>query len=294
MTGGEAKGPIAFPNAAMSPVAMTIVAEGAPTQEQAAGPAWGHLSRPVLGLIIPVTLAVAWEIVVRMGFASGRLVPPPSVVFTTFADLAKSGDLQRDTLVTLGRVAAGFGFGVAAATIIGAAAGYSPLIRRLLDPTLQALRAIPSIAWVPLFILWLGIFEASKVTLIAVGVFFPVYLGLMGAIQSVDRKLVEVGRAFRLTDVEMVYRILLPAVLPAYVLSLRSGLGLGWMFVVAAEFMGASEGLGYLLIDGQQLGKPAEIVAAIVAFAIVGKASDWLIALVAAPFLRWEDVVRQD
>jgi len=81
-------------------------------------------------------------------------------------------------------------------------------------------------------------------------------------------------------------------VLPAYVLSLRSGLGLGWMFVVAAELMGASEGLGYLLIDGQQLGKPAEIVAAIVAFAIVGKASDWLIVLVAAPFLRWEDVVR--
>jgi sulfonate transport system permease protein len=159
---------------------------------------------------------------------------------------------------------------------------------------LQALRAIPSIAWVPLFILWLGIFEASKITLIAVGVFFPVYLGLMGAIQSVDRKLVEVGRAFRLPDIAMVRRILLPAVLPAYVISLRSGLGLGWMFVVAAELMGASEGLGYLLIDGQQLGKPAEIVAAIVAFAIVGKATDWLIALTAAPFLRWEDVVRQD
>jgi sulfonate transport system permease protein len=178
--------------------------------------------------------------------------------------------------------------------VVGAATGYSPLLRRLLDPSLQALRAIPSIAWIPLFILWLGIFEASKVTLIAVGVFFPVYLGLLGAIQSVDRKLVEVGRAFRLSDVEMVRRILLPAVLPAYVISLRSGLGLGWMFVVAAELMGASEGLGYLLIDGQQLGKPAEIIAAIVAFAMVGKATDWLIALAAAPFLRWEDVVRHD
>jgi len=202
--------------------------------------------------------------------------------------------LQRNTLVTLARVAAGFGIGVAVATVLGAAAGYSPLVRRLLDPTIQALRAIPSIAWVPLFILWLGIFEASKVTLIAVGVFFPVYLGLMGAIQSVDRKLVEVGRAFRLSDSEMVRRILLPAVLPAYVISLRSGLGLGWMFVVAAELMGASEGLGYLLIDGQQLGKPAEIIAAIVAFAIVGKATDWLIVLTAAPFLRWEDVVRSE
>ena len=74
----------------------------------------------------------------------------------------------------------------------------------------------------------------------------------------------------------MIRRILLPAVLPAYVLSLRAGLGLGWMFVVAAEFIGASQGLGYLLVDGQQLGKPAQIVAAIVAFAILGKATDWL------------------
>jgi sulfonate transport system permease protein len=87
----------------------------------------------------------------------------------------------------------------------------------------------------------------------------------------------------------MVRRILLPAVLPAYVYALRAGLGLGWMFVVAAEFMGASEGLGYLLVDGQQLGKPAQIVAAIVAFALLGKTTDFIIATVAAPFLRWED-----
>jgi sulfonate transport system permease protein len=282
----------------MSVVGMTIVAqgtnEGSPAQQGAASNRWGRLAWPALGFVLPVTLAVAWEFIVRMGWASGRLAPPPSVIFATFVELARTGELQRNTLVTLGRVAAGFSIGVTAATVIGAAAGYSPLVRRLLDPSLQALRAIPSIAWVPLFILWLGIFEASKITLIAVGVFFPVYLGLMGAIQSVDRKLVEVGRAFRLSDVEMVRRILLPAVLPAYVISLRSGLGLGWMFVVAAELMGASEGLGYLLIDGQELGKPAEIIAAIVAFAIVGKSTDWLIALVAAPFLRWEDVVRQD
>jgi sulfonate transport system permease protein len=87
---------------------------------------------------------------------------------------------------------------------------------------------------------------------------------------------------------------LLPAVLPAYVISPRSGLGLGWMFVAAAELLGASQGLGYLLLNGRQLGKPAEIVAAIVAFAIVGKATDWLIVLIATPFLRWEDVARRD
>jgi sulfonate transport system permease protein len=279
----------------MSLVSMTLAAEGAPAQDRsAASRRTRRWVRPVLGLVVPVTLAVVWEIVVRLGWSSGRLAPPPSVVFQTFVDLARTGELQRDTLVTLGRVAAGFALGAVVGTVVGAATGYSMLLRRLFDPSLQGLRAIPSIAWIPLFILWLGIFEASKVTLIAVGVFFPVYLGVMGAIQSVDRKLVEVGRAFRLSPFAMVRRILLPAVLPAYVLSLRSGLGLGWMFVVAAELMGASEGLGYLLIDGQQLGKPAEIIAAIVAFAIVGKATDWLIALAAAPLLRWEDVVRHE
>jgi sulfonate transport system permease protein len=278
----------------MSFVPMTIAAgEVTPEQRSASRARLIRWSRPMLGFIIPVVAAIGWELAVRAGLASGRLVPPPSVIFATFWELAQTGELQRHALATFLRVAAGFGIGVVAGTLAGAITGYSALLQRLLDPTLQALRAIPSIAWVPLFVLWFGIFEGSKITLIAVGVFFPVYLGVMGAIMSVDRKLVEVGRAFRLSDAAMVRRILLPAVLPAYVYALRSGLGLGWMFVVAAELLGASEGLGYLLIDGQQLGKPAQIVAAIVAFAIIGKTTDWIISAIAAPFLRWEDAFQR-
>jgi sulfonate transport system permease protein len=245
--------------------------------------------RPALGLLLPVGLALFWEIWVTLGYSNGRLVPPPTRIFATVMELARSGELSRHIAATVVRVAAGFGLGVVAGTILGAISGYWGLARQLLDPTVQALRAIPSIAWVPLFILWLGIFETSKIALIAVGVFYPVYLGVMGAILSVDRKIVEVGRIFRLSGPAMIRRILLPAVLPAYVVALRVGLGLGWMFVVAAEFMGASEGLGYLLIDGQQLGKPAQIVAAIVIFAILGKTTDWLIEIASAPLLRWQD-----
>jgi len=261
------------------------------TTQQSARPsaARRRWTGPALGLLVPLTAAVAWELIVGAGWSDGRLMPPPSKIISTIVELARSGELLRHIAATLGRVGAGFGLGVAAGTILGAISGYWGLARRLLDPTIQALRAIPSIAWVPLFILWLGIFELSKVALIAVGVFFPVYLGVMGAILSVDRKIVEVGRTFRLSGPAMIRRILLPAVLPAYVVSLRVGLGLGWMFVVAAEFMGASEGLGYLLIDGQQLGKPAQILAAIVIFAILGKTTDWLIELAAKPFLRWQD-----
>jgi len=248
-----------------------------------------RFARPLLGLLVPVVLAVGWELAVRAGLSDGRLVPPPSRIYAQFDELARSGELLRHVTATLLRVAAGFGVGTGLGTVLGAISGYSTLVRRLIDPSLQGLRAVPSIAWIPLFILWLGIFETSKVALIAAGVFFPVYLGVMGAVMSVDRKIVEVGRVFRLSGVQMVWRILFPAVLPAYVIALRAGLGLGWMFVIAAEFMGASEGLGYLLIDGQQLGKPAEIVAAIVAFALLGKTTDWLIVGVTAPFLRWED-----
>ncbi len=254
--------------------------------------AWGS-PRVLLGLLLPFVLALIWEGAVRAGLAEGRLMPPPSRILATLQGLAATGELWTHALATLWRVLVGFAIGAAAGIVLGALSGAVEPVRRLIDPTLQALRAIPSIAWVPLFILWLGIFEASKVALIAVGVFFPVYLGVAGAILSVDRKLIEVGRVFRLSQGQLARRILLPAVLPATLISLRSGLGLGFMFVVAAEFMGASEGLGYLLVDGQQMGKPDQILAAIIAFALLGKAADSLLLLATNPLVRWQDTARE-
>jgi sulfonate transport system permease protein len=277
---------------AVTDVAPAKVIDEARPDDAAARPAVPRALRWTVGLVLPLALALGWEAAVRFGFAQGRLMPPPSRIADTLVALAKSGELATHALATLTRVALGFGFGALAGTVLGAITGASEPLRRALDPTIQALRSIPSLAWVPLFILWLGIFETSKVTLIAVGVFFPVYLGVMGAIESIDRKLVEVGRVFRLSRPAMIRRVLLPAVLPHWVIALRSGLGLGFMFVVAAEIMGASEGLGYLLVDGQQLGKPDQILAAIIAFAILGKACDWLLVLATAPSLAWQDKAR--
>jgi sulfonate transport system permease protein len=151
---------------------------------------------------------------------------------------------------------------------------------------------VPSLAWVPLFILWLGIYELSKVTLIAAGVFFPVYLNLMSGIQSVDRKLVEVGRVYRLSGLKLVRRVLLPATLPAYFVGLRSGLGLGWMFVIAAELMGASKGLGFLLLDGQMTSRPQVIIGSLVLFAILGKLTDVVLVAVGDRFVGWQDTFK--
>jgi sulfonate transport system permease protein len=263
-----------------------------PSAEEPASSSKVSPSKLLIGLALPVALALLWEAAVRLGLVTGRLMPPPSKIVSTLAALAQSGELWLHASATLSRVLGGFAIGAAAGTVLGALTGSSALARRLLDPMLQALRAVPSIAWVPLFILWLGIFEASKLALIGLGVFFPIYLGVEEAVRSVDRKLIEVGRSFRISRFGMISRILLPAVLPAWVVSLRSGLGLGFMFVVAAEFMGASEGLGYLLVDGQQLGKADQILAAIVAFALLGKAADSVLILVTKPFIAWQDVSR--
>jgi sulfonate transport system permease protein len=243
----------------------------------------------LLGLALPVGAALAYEAAFRAGIVEARLLPPPSKIGATLWDLARSGELTTHVVATMTRVLLGFGLGALVGVVLGALTGSSAMARKLLDPTLQALRAIPSLAWVPLFILWLGIFENSKIALIATGVFFPVYLGVMAAIANVDRKIVEVGRAFRLSKISLARRVLLPAILPDFVVSLRSGLGLGFMFVVAAEIMGASEGLGYLLVDGQQLGKPDQILAAIIAFAVLGKICDWLLVAGSRPFLTWQD-----
>lgn len=243
----------------------------------------------LLGFVLPVGAALAYEAAFRFGLVQARLLPPPSKVGSTLWDLARTGELSTHVIATMTRVLLGFGLGALVGMLLGALTGSSSTARKLLDPTLQALRAIPSLAWVPLFILWLGIFENSKIALIATGVFFPVYLGVMAAIANVDRKIVEVGRAFRLSKTALARRVLLPAILPDFIVALRSGLGLGFMFVVAAEIMGASEGLGYLLVDGQQLGKPDQILAAIIAFAILGKIFDWLLVSGSRPFLTWQD-----
>lgn len=274
-------------SALKSEIALPRDDERGGSESQADDYTW--LKSSSLGVILPLVLAIGWELVVYLGWVEGRLLPPPSRILATLWGLTAGGELALHIGATLWRVAMGFLIGAVAGIAIGAAVGYQPLLRRLLDPSVQALRAIPSLAWVPLFILWLGIFEASKVALIAVGVFFPVYLGVSAAVMTLDRKIVEVGKIFRLSGYRLVSRIFIPATLPSVILALRTGLGLGWMFVVAAELMGASQGLGYLLVDGQQMGRPDQILAAIIVFAVIGKLTDGLIVTLSTPFLRWQD-----
>jgi sulfonate transport system permease protein len=215
-------------------------------------------------------------------------MPPPSRLVHTAGALAASGELQTHVAATMTRVAIGFGIGGFAGTVIGMATGASETARRLLDPSIQALRAIPSIAWVPIFILWLGIFETSKLALIALGVFFPVYLG-MPAIPGIDRKLAESAGCSLLGHRHAASRG--PRCCrPDRIAAQRPRPRLH--VVVAAELMGASEGLGYLLLDGQQMGRADSILVAMIVFALLGKASDGVLVALTRPLLRWQDTVR--
>lgn len=247
-----------------------------------------HL-RWIRGLIVPLVLFFGWEILSKIGFFPSNLLPAPSTVLATIIELTWSGEIFRHIGITLYRVIVGFIIGSTIATILGSLTGYSRLFYDLFDPLLQSLRNIPSLAWVPLFLLWMGIYETSKIALIAVGVFFPVYLNLMSGIQNVERKLVEVGKIYRLNDLQLIRRVLLPATLPGYLVGLRGGLGLGWMFVVAAEMMGSSQGLGFLLVDGQTTGRPTIILASILLFALLGKLTDVLLANVEKRLLHWRN-----
>ncbi|MGD1022584.1 MAG: ABC transporter permease [Candidatus Sulfotelmatobacter sp.] len=233
-----------------------------------------------LGWIIPVSVLLVWELFARLGMLPPNWLPAPTVVGRTIYQLAVAGDLWKHAGITIARVAMGFLLGASAGTLFGGLTGYLPVARKLLDPSLQALRSVPSIAWVPLFLLWLGIQETSKITLIALGAFFPVYLNLSVAVRHVDPKLLEVGKLYRLSSFQMVRRLVLPAALPEYIVGLRSGLGLAWMFVVAAELLGASSGIGYLMVDGEMTGRAAVILASVILFAVFGKVTDWMMTAI--------------
>jgi sulfonate transport system permease protein len=283
---------VAPSTAAGAQVSATGTLDGAKgTTAAAAGPGNAgshHWRRVLLGLLLPATALAAVEIAVRAGAIPSHLLPAPTQILDTLVDLGAQGLLGHIGASTL-RVAAGFGIGAALAVLLGAAVGLSQRAEALLDPTFQALRAIPSLAWVPLLLLWLGIDEAPKIVLIAIGAFFPVYMGVASGIRGVDRKLIEVGRLYQLSNLALTRRVLLPAALPSILTGLRNGLSLAWMFMVAAELIAASRGLGYLLSDGRETSRADIVLAAIALLAILGKISDSLMAAIEHRCLAWRD-----
>ncbi|MBC3953782.1 ABC transporter permease [Pseudomonas triticifolii] len=249
---------------------------------------WDRYKTSTKGLVLPALIVVLLEFVVRIGWLPSYQMPAPSEIVLTLCDLA-DGALWKHISASLLRVLSGFAIGASLALVFAAWVGLSREAEAYLEPTFAGLRSIPSLAWVPLLLLWLGIGETSKIVLIAIGAFFPVYLNGVAAIRGIDRKLVEVGQMYGFSRYRLTRRILLPAALPGLFTGLRSGMSLAWMFLVAAELIAATKGLGYLLSDGRETSRPDIVLAAIVVLATLGKLSDGLLAGLEKRFLSWRD-----
>jgi sulfonate transport system permease protein len=255
-------------------------------------PGTRNLQRLGLALILPIGLLILWQLVVNAGVYGRGQLPAPIDVWRAAEQLWNSGALVNHIQISVERVLRGFGIGSLIAVSIGLVVGLSPIAGYLIDPTVQAFRAIPSLAWVPLFVLWMGIGEQPKTTLIAVGAFFPVYANLVSGIRQIDRKLIEAADAYGYRRIAMAWEVILPASLPSLMTGLRLGLAQAWLFLVAAELIGASTGLGFLLVDGQNSGRADVIVLSIILLAILGKVTDVILQKLEVYLLRWTDTVK--
>ena len=236
-----------------------------------------------VGLILPAALITLWYVLSTAGVFTAVQLPSPTRVIAAGTELAQRGELATHLVISTQRVVLGFSIGAVLGLFLGAIIGLWGPARIAAAPTIGALRAVPSLAWVPLLLLWIGIGENSKVTLVAIGAFFPVYTTVSAALAHVNPKLVEAARAFGYRGVKLFTTVQLPAVLPSVVSGLRLALAQAWLFLVAAELLGASMGLGYLLTDSQNNGRTDRLLLAIVLLAVLGKLTDALIGV----FERW-------
>jgi sulfonate transport system permease protein len=238
-----------------------------------------------------VLLVVAWFATTAAGLVKPYQFPSPAAVLNEVTDLVQHGELWADLGISIQRVLTGFVCALICALVLGALVGSSRVAERALEPTLQGVRSVPSLAWVPLILLWFGIGETAKVILVGIGAFFPIYVALVAGIQGVDRKLVEVARSLGLRGVALAVRVLVPATLPQLLVGMRIGLTQAWLFLVAAELLGANRGLGFLLTDGQQTSRTDEILIAILLFAICGKLSESALRALERRAVGWADTV---
>jgi sulfonate transport system permease protein len=243
--------------------------------------------RFVLPWLLPFGLIGLWQFLSVTGFISTAIVPAPSEVWSAARQLAERGELQWDILVSLRRVAIGFGAGAAAGLLLGVIVGLSELAHDVVDRSLQMVRTVPHLALVPLMILWFGIGEEPRVLLVAMGSLFPVYINTVGGIRNVDPKLLELGKSYGLSRPALVWSIILPAALQPILVGIRYALGVAWLTLVVGENIASRDGIGYLVQNARELLRIDIIVLAIALYAIAGWLADFLTRLVERRLLRW-------
>ena len=266
---------------------LALVRSSTPVRRRTARE-WPLGVRIALGAALPLALLGLWQLIAVLDVIPSYRLPSPATVVLAGVDLANRGELGLHIAISTQRVLLGFVIGSTIGLLVASFVGLSRLGRYLIAPGLGALRAIPSLAWVPLLILYMGINEDPKVTLVAIGAFFPVYTVVSNALRHVDPQLLEAGRAYGYTGVRLLALVQLPAAVPAVVSGLRLALSQSWLFLVAAELLGAAMGLGFLLVDSQHNGRLDRLFLTILLLGLLGLITDAIVGVLERYLLkRW-------
>jgi sulfonate transport system permease protein len=241
---------------------------------------------------LPAALIIGWQVAAQFGWLSSRILPEPWSVLKAFWTLALSGELWTHLRTSVWRASAGFAVGAGLGLLLGILTGTSRRAETLLDTTLQMIRNIPALALIPLVILWFGIDEAAKLFLLAVGVFFPVYLNTFHGIRSADQGLLEMARSYGLSGWPLYANVILPAALPSILLGIRFSLGLVWVLLIVAETISAQSGIGYMTMNAREFLQTDVVMVGILLYALLGKGADLAARGMERHFLRWNPAYR--
>ncbi|WP_238996622.1 ABC transporter permease [Paenibacillus pinistramenti] len=244
------------------------------------------------GWIVPLVILIVWQAVAMLEIVSAAQLPAPSRIVQTFVRLCVSGELPRHLGASAVRAVTGFLLGSAAGLLLGLFTGLGKWAERTLDPSLQMLRTVPLMALIPLFILWFGVGEFSKILIIALGSFFPVYFHTFLGVRTADRKLHEVTRVLQYSAVQKLVSLILPAALPNILLGIRLAVSASWLILAIAEMMGASSGIGYMIQDARVFSNTDIVFVGLAVFIAVGKLSDMGVRVLERHWLRWSSAYK--
>ncbi|KIR09136.1 ABC transporter permease [Levilactobacillus brevis] len=253
---------------------------------------WSPSIKGFLPFLIPILIVVCWQLSSSMGWLSASILPSPWAVLKDGVTLTQSGELPKNMSISLYRATVGLLIGGGLGLVLGFLNGMSTTARLLFDSSIQMVRNIPHLALIPLIILWLGINESAKISLVAIGTMFPVYINTFNGIRSVDSDLIEMGKAYNLSNPQLFRKIILPAALPQILVGIRYALGVMWTTLIVAETISANSGIGYMSTNAEDFVDMETVILCTVIYAILGKVSDLVAKSFEALLLNWQTTGR--